>query len=597
MRKSRWAAAGLAVLLTGAAFGTSVASEEPFVDPAGLDLESKGTFDVMSDIQGALEAFNDVRLAAHDLAPDSKALMINGDIVDRGYDFEYDEVSEIIASTPGPGADTTLSSIGNHEAYSPAWCSPTELCQPSWPNGFTEEELYQSFFDFAGRDRVYDEIVVDGIPLITLGTERLMWWEDPNLDDHIYLSDEQLSWLRARLDHHTRNGEPVFIATHYPLENTVSASDGTSGQFHLQDRELRQILGDYPQAVLFSSHTHSNLREDDWATRVKVPGGHPDGFTAVNTGAVLNRQVIQVTAGSDGARIRARDVAAGEWIQDLVVPTVDPAEPASGLLVEPSQDNIAPGGSVEIDAEFVNLGSKRLIHAGLEPVVPQGWQAELVEQSGPKHLDRGATTSATWRMTPPEGVEAGDVEFAVDAVHGRGSKATRVTEQTEVQIVSAPAGDVFVSDLPFLTAENGVGPVERDQSNGAIGRNDGHPLTVDGVTYEKGLGTMAPSETTLYLGGECARFAASVGIDDRAPQSSQNRPDDGRGDGGDVVFQVWADDEKVWDSGLVSSGEGARDMDVHLNDAETLRLVVTDGGDENWWDYADWGQARLTCAG
>ncbi|APU12383.1 MULTISPECIES: NPCBM/NEW2 domain-containing protein [Actinoalloteichus] len=591
MRQTRWTAAALAALVACGGLAASASAGERTPDHSSV-----GTFDVMSDIQGGLQAFRDVREAAHELAPDSKALVINGDIVDRGYDFEYQEVTDIIAETPGP--QTTLSSIGNHEAYAPAWCSPTALCQPSWPNGFTEEELYESFFAFAGRDEVYAEQVVDGIPLLALGTERLMWWEDPNLDDHVYLSDEQLDWLRARLDHHTRDGRPAFVFTHYPLYDTVTSSDGTSGEFHLQDEELRQVLGDYPQAVLFSSHTHSSLRDDKWARRVTVPGGHPDGFTAVNTGAVLNRQVLQVSLGSDGARIRARDVAADEWVQDLVIPTVDPRLPAAGLRVDPVSEHVAPGASVEVTAEFANLSSRRLIHVRLEPVVPEGWAAERIAESGRRHLGRGETASATWRLSPVDGVEQSDVlDFAVDAEYGRGSKAGRISEQASIEIVEAPSGTSYVSDLPFLSSSNGIGPVERDLSNGAIGEGDGHPLTVNGVRYDKGLGTMAPSETVVHLGQNCTRFAASVGVDDRAPQSSQNRPDDGRGDGGDVVFQVWADDEKVWDSGVVHAGEGARDMDVHLNDAETLRLVVTDGGDENWWDYADWGLARVTCGG
>lgn len=38
-----------------------------------------------------------------------------------------------------------------------------------------------------------------------------------------------------------------------------------------------------------------------------------------------------------------------------------------------------------------------------------------------------------------------------------------------------------VCDIPFLSASNGWGPVERDTSNGEQQPGDGHPITLNGV--------------------------------------------------------------------------------------------------------------------
>ena len=52
--------------------------------------------------------------------------------------------------------------------------------------------------------------------------------------------------------------------------------------------------------------------------------------------------------------------------------------------------------------------------------------------------------------------------------------------------VSIPLhGTVYASDQPFLTETNGYGPVERDQSNGEAGGQDGHPLTIGGTVYTR----------------------------------------------------------------------------------------------------------------
>ena len=139
----------------------------------------------------------------------------------------------------------------------------------------------------------------------------------------------------------------------------------------------------------------------------------------------------------------------------------------------------------------------------------------------------------------------------------------------------------YVSDLPFASETNGWGPVERDQDTGGAGLNDGNPLVVNGVTYAKGLGVHAPSEVVLNLGGNRSRFASSVGIVDT------------HGTGGSVVFQVFADGDKVYDSGLMTGLDDARAVDVAVGGVQQLRLVVTVGPDNFAYDHAAWADARL----
>ncbi|MFN2446747.1 MAG: PQQ-dependent sugar dehydrogenase, partial [Vicinamibacterales bacterium] len=102
-----------------------------------------------------------------------------------------------------------------------------------------------------------------------------------------------------------------------------------------------------------------------------------------------------------------------------------------------------------------------------------------------------------------------------------------------------PAGVSYVSDLGW-TASNGSGPVERDLSNGEHSSADGGPLSLGGVTYAKGLGAHAPSDIRLALGATCSSVQAAVGVDDEV------------GNDGSVVFEVWADGTKLYDSGLMT---------------------------------------------
>ncbi|MFY9202882.1 MAG: NPCBM/NEW2 domain-containing protein, partial [Limnochordia bacterium] len=127
----------------------------------------------------------------------------------------------------------------------------------------------------------------------------------------------------------------------------------------------------------------------------------------------------------------------------------------------------------------------------------------------------------------------------------------------------------------------GWGPVEFDQSNGETAANDGRVITIGGVQYNKGLGVHAHSEVVYDIGGSFATFAADVGVDDEV------------GSRGSVVFQVWGDNVKLWESQRLDGSMGPQPVTVDISGVRMLKLVVTDGGDGNAYDHADWAGARL----
>jgi len=139
----------------------------------------------------------------------------------------------------------------------------------------------------------------------------------------------------------------------------------------------------------------------------------------------------------------------------------------------------------------------------------------------------------------------------------------------------------FVSDLTWTQQTNGWGPVERDQSNGEDQSGDGETITLNGVTYAKGVGTHAGSDVRFAV-SNCTRFKASVGIDDEVSL-------------GTVVFEVYNGSTKIYDSGTMNSSSATKQIDVAITGATELRLVVTDAGDGNGYDHADWANARVEC--
>ncbi len=141
-----------------------------------------------------------------------------------------------------------------------------------------------------------------------------------------------------------------------------------------------------------------------------------------------------------------------------------------------------------------------------------------------------------------------------------------------------PEGNwVFLSDLDWASAKAGWSP-NRD----GLPRRDRDithaRLRLDGRRYRKGIGTHAPSEIVYALDGKYARFFAAVG---------------GAEAGGTVVFEVYGDDKRLFDSGVMQGMHGVKQVDVPVRGIRRLRLVVTDAGNGYNSDMANWAGARL----
>jgi NPCBM/NEW2 domain len=163
-----------------------------------------------------------------------------------------------------------------------------------------------------------------------------------------------------------------------------------------------------------------------------------------------------------------------------------------------------------------------------------------------------------------------------------------------------PAGALrtgFVSDQMDLAfnQQNGWGPIEINMANGddlAQKTPDspyfnGHepPLTLKTGVVAKGLGVHALSSVEFPLGGQCSSFSAVVGLD----QAYLDQP------GHTVNFQVWVDGSMKKDSGVLNKDSAPVKFEVELSGGKTLKLIVTDGGDGNAYDHADWTDAKVVC--
>lgn len=278
---------------------------------------------------------------------------------------------------------------------------------------------------------------------------------------------------------------------------------------------------------------------------------------------------------------------ADEFVGLMHASWTDPDAPrtpwsASGLILSPP-GRIGAGQTAEIVVSLTNHRDRAINHIELELILPEGWHS-TGGRPDRSALPPGDSQEIVYTVRASDSAKTTEVITAV-AHFKAGPQWVEISEEATVAIPPAPpTSTTYVSDMQWMSASNGWGPVERDRSNGKDEAGDGPPISIAGTEYTKGLGTHAPSELTLFCGAVCSRFTALVGIDDFSADQS---------DRGRVVFQVWGDGAKLYDSGHVTAQSGALPVDLPIADVEVLRLVVTDGGNGNAFDHSSWAKARV----
>jgi hypothetical protein len=150
---------------------------------------------------------------------------------------------------------------------------------------------------------------------------------------------------------------------------------------------------------------------------------------------------------------------------------------------------------------------------------------------------------------------------------------------------SLPAGEPL-----FLTDPAARGMLSARQDWGQLGLDtavrppQGEPqkLRIGERQYDRGLGQHANGEITVDLARRFARFEAEIGVHWQGGKTPAS-----------VVFQVFVDDEKRFESKVLRENDPPQHVSVALEGAEELRLVATDAGDGIHSDAANWVNARL----
>jgi len=138
-----------------------------------------------------------------------------------------------------------------------------------------------------------------------------------------------------------------------------------------------------------------------------------------------------------------------------------------------------------------------------------------------------------------------------------------------------PPQKIFLHEMDLTKMEVGWGTPRANLSV------DSNKLMVAGQLYEKGVGSHAISKMMIDLQGRGVRFFARVGVDDEAGEKAS------------VEFYVMGDQRILWRSGVMKKSQEPRKIDVNLTGIKKLALYISDAGDFNYYDHADWLDAFI----
>lgn len=241
-------------------------------------------------------------------------LVFGGDVTDTGTDGDYKELRSILSKYKLP---PIYANMGNHDYYD-VWMDPNGgWSKETFPNGKTDEGTKKKFCDFWKLEKPYHDTRVKGYHIILLSQE-IYQQTRKEVGEGAWYSDEQLEWLRTKLAEN-KDGKPVFVMIHQPLP--PAGQDGGSHRV-IPAKKLREILKPYPNAFVFSGHSHQDFQN---GTQHYVKETF-HWFHNSSVGRVLNAkyqndkkdaaQGLYVEVYADRVVLRGREFSTGEWLPE-----------------------------------------------------------------------------------------------------------------------------------------------------------------------------------------------------------------------------------------------------------------------------------------
>jgi Gpi18-like mannosyltransferase len=138
-------------------------------------------------------------------------------------------------------------------------------------------------------------------------------------------------------------------------------------------------------------------------------------------------------------------------------------------------------------------------------------------------------------------------------------------------------GQVSVTALKPIIKSQGFGDTETNMTVSSFsGWKSWNRLSNNYYYYRNGFGTHANGNLTFDIGKRFSRLSTDVGVDTEA------------GTGASVIFQIFGDGNKLYESKKLGRFDYPVHVDIDVTGVKYLGLIVNDAGDGIGYDHADW---------
>lgn len=186
----------------------------------------------------------------------TSAIVFPGDFANSGsknnYDLFYSFIDDVFETRP-----TLYPVVGNHELQ----------YYDDYNEGIAQ------YMESTGMPGAYFTFEVGGFKCFALGSE--------DTSTHGYMSSTQFEWFKTEMEKLDKN-QKIFIFMHQGIYDTVSGTlphHGWHG-FRSQTTNLRNLIKQYPNAFVFSGHSHQSVECEQTSLF-----GHGQEANYINCGA------------------------------------------------------------------------------------------------------------------------------------------------------------------------------------------------------------------------------------------------------------------------------------------------------------------------
>lgn len=464
------------------------------------------------------------------------------------------------------------------------------------------EELFQDDLNRA------EEIIRNKFPSLTVGeTEYVKLRSEYDLMSSVNASDQEDGDITNKVVINSNNFTTNKTGD-YKVSYTVTDSDGNiatsektivvySDSEYLSDIDWDSARTDYGQVrkdlasggakIKLSVNGEEKVFDKGIGTHANseiVYNLEGKNYEYFETYVGIDRNIAQQNNSSVIFKVYADDVEVYnsgimKWADDAKLVRI-PLEGVSELKIV--ADNAGNGNASDHasfgDAKFLILNAAPTLSIPKSVSTKVGYPIELNEEYSASDAEDGDLTNNIEVAGEVNFNKAGKYELTYKVTDSDGNTTTKTRTIAVVDMNDY----TYLTEYDWNSTNNSYTAPKKDISI------SGRALRLTGengqeVSYERGIGSHSTSTIIYNLSDkDYAYFTSYIGVDRQM-----------YGTVGSVSFEVWVDGEKKFDSGLMTSRDSQKYVEVDINGAKELKLVVTDGGNGNGSDHATWGDTKL----